>query len=823
MRQFLLRLILTAACVALYVVVAISYQATPSGTVSLVASLLIVVFGAYVLSRAPRLRLNQSFFLLTLAHSGYAVVVYLLHLATMVGIDRVERAVWLLRNVSLLLPAALVYFTYHFVDSRSRALRALSWISFFSMLPLIGLNLMGLQVQRYVATDITFVPAPTLGYKLYAVLAGLWILVSGIAVLVRCIQSRKQRRAQYLAFLASLMFVAVPSMLGFLPAFNHMWYPSFQGASTGIFPMVMGLAVVRFKLFDIKVIIRRTMPYAVGTFLIGSLYAAGLWSLQALGARLDLLPEGTQLMAFLILVGLAFQPILEGLQKGLDRVFFRTEVELDRFLARAGARYAEVGNHHALARLLARDAVEVLQLDGASTLMTAPDGGMVIAHAGRSAPVRIYGMALPPALEDRRVSAADADGCLELGSGEDAARLSAALAEAGIQLVVAVRAGGVRGLLACRQKKSHAPFTPADGRFLTALAAQAEAALARISAAKEADAARRDADALQELNEAVFESITSGVALFEEPGRVVSWNGAFGRFFSPRPGQSLAELGLAAVAAADCEHPQEISVGRQTFLASSRPLEEDSGLGRSVAIVIDVTELRRLQEEDRRRAALAEIGATVSSINHEIGNIISPLGSFLDKAQRAAVSGPAHDAVAGARERLRMLDGLCRELRAYYKEPQLSLRRVGIGEAVASTLADLRATAGDGWVEPELSGLEIEIAADPQKLKQVLLNVAKNAWEAMAGGTDMRWSFRAARRDGSAEIVVRDSGPGVPPEYLERLFEPFFTTKKEHGTGLGLAVVRRLVEAHGGEIRAENSPGGGACFRMRWPLAGNPG
>jgi two-component system sensor kinase FixL len=103
-------------------------------------------------------------------------------------------------------------------------------------------------------------------------------------------------------------------------------------------------------------------------------------------------------------------------------------------------------------------------------------------------------------------------------------------------------------------------------------------------------------------------------------------------------------------------------------------------------------------------------------------------------------------------------------------------------------------------------------------LQQVLLNLVLNGMEAMSGAPgERRLTVRTGvNENGSAEIAVSDAGPGIPPERLPRLFEPFFSTKKE-GMGLGLSIARSLVQAHGGQLWAENNPGGGATFRFTLP------
>jgi len=809
-RSLFRRLFLAATCVALYAVAAASYRVNPPGTFSLIGGLLVLAFGVFVLSRGPHIPLNRAFFYLSMAFTMFVLLVYLLHLAVAVGLHHVETPVWLLRNGLLLAPAAMTYFTYRFVGGEKRYLRVLSWVALLNMLPFIALNFLGKYVSEYRRLGWTYVPDGELTYyRISSVCTMLWAFVSAVVVIGQCFRpEQRARRGQFLLFLVGWGVAVGHAFVGYLPAFNRLWFPTLTGVTWAVFPLVLGVAVIRVELFDIKVVIRRTLPYAIGTALIGALYAACLAGLEALGAHLDILPQGTRWIVLLILVGLAFQPLLEGLQSGLDRMFFRAEAEMDRFLAQAGLRYRMLDSRLGLARTVAADAIGTLKLEGAAVLLGENAISVVSAGEGETWLRRTEGLALPSAISSREIVEHGAEERLDL-RGADA--LAERLTQADVHLVVPFGEGASRGLLACRRKRSHFAFTPRDRMFLLALAAQAETALSRIEAQQDADAAHR-------LTEAVFESMTNAVALVDAGERVLSCNPAFARAFGASTGSPLAEMGLSGSTAKEAlTGPREIHAAEGVFLVSAKAL--DATKGTTLLVLTDVTELRRLQEADARRAALAEIGATVSAINHEIGNIISPVGFFLRKAQQASDPDEAQEAFENATQRIRMLEGLSRELRGYYKEPHLALRRVSLAQAVESALADVSAAAGAGWVAPALDGLDLALQADPQKLKQVLLNILKNAWEAMREGKRRDWSVRAESEGDRARIEIRDAGPGIPAEQLARLFEPFFTTKEDGGTGLGLAIVRRLVQAHGAEIAAESAPGEGTTFTLLWPVA----
>jgi len=106
------------------------------------------------------------------------------------------------------------------------------------------------------------------------------------------------------------------------------------------------------------------------------------------------------------------------------------------------------------------------------------------------------------------------------------------------------------------------------------------------------------------------------------------------------------------------------------------------------------------------------------------------------------------------------------------------------------------------------------------RIQQVLINLVQNAVDATAHHPAPRVSVRLTEADGWATVTVADNGPGLSPEVQQRLFEPFFTTKPVgEGTGLGLSISFGIVEQHGGQLRADNAPEGGARFTLRLPLA----
>jgi signal transduction histidine kinase len=171
------------------------------------------------------------------------------------------------------------------------------------------------------------------------------------------------------------------------------------------------------------------------------------------------------------------------------------------------------------------------------------------------------------------------------------------------------------------------------------------------------------------------------------------------------------------------------------------------------------------------------------------------------------------------RSQVARLTQLMRDLLDYGKPAALSLAAVQPGDPVrvalraCATLARSKGVELTAQVAPGLPPL----ALDAGRIEQVLENLLANAVQHAPRGTCVRLAARLAEGEAGVELCVEDEGPGIETADLERLFEPFFSRRKG-GTGLGLPIVQRIVEAHGGVVRAANRPQGGAIFTVTLPV-----
>ncbi|HET9155950.1 MAG TPA: ATP-binding protein [Myxococcaceae bacterium] len=246
--------------------------------------------------------------------------------------------------------------------------------------------------------------------------------------------------------------------------------------------------------------------------------------------------------------------------------------------------------------------------------------------------------------------------------------------------------------------------------------------------------------------------------------------------------------------------------GRRTLGLTVSALSIPSGP--LLVVFQDLTELRRAEHELRRVDRMAELGALSAQLAHEIRN---PLAAMRGSAQLLSEGSDAETQrlVAILTREADRLEGLVGDFLAFARPPAPELRACGMDELVHQTVELVLA-------DPLATGVHINVLdggfnaeVDPAQIRQVLLNLLRNALA--AAGPGGRVKVFSSRADGQVRLHVWDSGGSIATADLPRIFEPFFT-KRPGGTGLGLSTVHSIVRAHGGQIRVTSSPGEGTEF-----------
>lgn len=233
--------------------------------------------------------------------------------------------------------------------------------------------------------------------------------------------------------------------------------------------------------------------------------------------------------------------------------------------------------------------------------------------------------------------------------------------------------------------------------------------------------------------------------------------------------------------------------------------------------------LRETQDNAVQAGKLAVLGQMAAGVTHELNQPLAALTTLSDNSVKLMELERAEE----VRENLRMMGQLAErmgrivgQLKAFARKGPVALEPVAVGDAIANALLLVEPRQRECRVE---IGLEqpaepVRVLADSVRLEQVLVNLLRNAIEAMEGVADRRLAIRVAHGRGRVRIAVRDRGPGIAEEVLPHLFAPFYTTKPAgKGLGLGLAISLAIVRSFGGELTAANAPGGGAEFILDLP------
>ncbi|OQC23835.1 MAG: Sporulation kinase E [Verrucomicrobia bacterium ADurb.Bin070] len=341
--------------------------------------------------------------------------------------------------------------------------------------------------------------------------------------------------------------------------------------------------------------------------------------------------------------------------------------------------------------------------------------------------------------------------------------------------------------------------------------------------------------------ETIFQTIHEGVVVIDNEGRLLYANHAAEKLagfdYARTKGRSIvrilrdwdwehllevpaSESGWARMATREIE----VSYPEHRFISVyAVPLNEDGWVEKGVLVILrDVTRDRRQEAttlESERSNAIKLLAAGVA---HEIGNPLNALNIHLQLLARE-LSGlpdgtrePLADLVGVARTEVERLDTIIRQFLRALRPTQPVLHPEQPTDVLQETLALLKTEFENRRISVSVDITETipTVQLDRSQIKQVFFNLIKNALEAMPDSGTLRIVVSAG--DVYVDIAFIDTGKGIAPEELQRIFEPYHTTKRT-GTGLGLMIVQRIIDEHGGEIELSSKPGAGTCFKVRLP------
>jgi len=602
-------------------------------------------------------------------------------------------------------------------------------------------------------------------------------------------------------------------------------------------------AIIRHRLMDIRLVVRRGIVYLIAAMIAGGVFASFLAVLTTImDKQRQEIPLATEVLVALA-IALAFQPLKGWIQGGLDRYLYRESYNYQQIIREASRTVGSTLDLQPLLNYVCKvaertcrpDLIAVFVRDRADLsfqLATRQSFGDTLVAtldkplASDSALAQFLENSRRPLLRDELAASLD-----EAGIRDAIQELSALGGDFALPMFSERE---LLGFILLGPKLSGDAYFNEDVELLSTLANQAAIAVKNAQL-------YRHVVLVNEYIENILGTMDSGVITVDAIGKIVLSNSTAERLVGI-PRESLVRLTVDGL-------PSPIAVQLQATLAdgqsrlqmettlpgsgerwtplvcSSSALRDDRGHIIGALIVFsDLSNVKALENEKRRAERLASLGALASGIAHEIKNPLVAIRTFAELLpERFSDSDFRNDFSAVVIREIERIDGLVGRLRGLAAPSREGVVPVDIREPILETLSLLRA-------QFEQSGTTVDrylpddppfVAIGSDQLKQLFLNLFLNAIEAMGYGGNLTVRVRTTERTNDAWIMVEvsDTGPGVQDTIKSKIFDPFFTTKSR-GSGLGLAICHSITDAHRGLIRAENNINGhGTTIVVEFPVA----
>ena len=807
-----------------------------------------LLVGAGVRFRRPDNQATLHFFWLSVAFCGMLAFSFSGRLDT---IDWVFY--WSDLVATLLLPPLIVHFALVFPErpdswAHSDAGRTALPLLYLPALLLFAANVSALmrahQQGAVFSNVLTLVERGELICLGAALIVGLGIMIRALGR-ARSVTARRQLRW----IVGGTAFGAVPFVFGYAIPFALGFVPVRGADATavllGLVPLAFASAIVRYRLMDVEVIIKRALVYAAALAAIAAIYAILLRLARTALGNSDRPSFVIALLATLVVVLLA-RPVKNAIQTGLDRMYYRDRYDYRRALVGFARDLNSDLDLQRLSERLVHRVMETLVVDRMA-LMLAPaatgrEGEFVtIAHIGfvgqppllpraSQAGARLiagHTLSLDDPLTQRRVDGREID----------------FWREAGIHYFVpCVSKEGTIAVMALGRKASTEPLSSEDMALLAAVAAQAATALENGRLYRQLHNKADELERMREFSENILESLNDGLAVVNRDDRIVRWNRRLEELYGIRHEDAVSrrldgifEPGfLEVLRSARRESPEGAAFYRVPLTTRHEPArrllvnvattplrDSDGAIAGSIVIVEDISARVQLEEQLQISEKMASIGLLAAGVAHEVNTPLTGISSFTQMLLQGAEPDDPKTKVLEKIERqtfraAKIVNGLLNLARPAQTDSAAIDVNVVINDVLALLEHQLR--NGRIQVRKELHASPLLVHGVEYKLQQVFLNLFLNARDAMPRGG---WLTIASREDeAGAAIEIGDTGSGIPPEQLSRIYDPFFTTKEfGKGTGLGLSITYGIVQEHGGNITCDSAIGQGTRFILALPTA----
>jgi two-component system, NtrC family, sensor kinase len=692
----------------------------------------------------------------------------------------------------------------------------------------------------------------TLGQVEWSAYLYLALCLSGGLYLI----TRALRRLRSVTAQRQLRWIVWGTTVGAVPFITFYIIPLLVGRSSsfaeytavllGCVPLSFASALVRYRLMDIEVIIKKALVVAAVVLLLTAIYAGTLQLVYLVIGQNDVHSSFWALLATLV-VALVAPTLWTSIQAALDRLYYRDRYDYRRALLNFARELNTDLDLERLSTRLVERVHETLGVDRTALFLSGEgvEGRSLSAVAGGGCRVSALPTIAPSSLLGSRLAAGQT---VMIDDPIPTRRLmpeeTGQWREAGLfSFVPCVSNEQTIAVLALGHRPTGEPLSSEDMALLGAVAGQAATALENARLYNELSGKAGEIERLRQFSDSVVESLTDGLIVVDLHDRILRWNRALERLTGVVREQALgAEFSdlfsrafVETLQAARREAPEGTTLYRvpidvpaadqvkQLLVNTSvAPFHTSDGAQAGWIVVIeDVTERANLEEQLRLSEKMAAIGLLAAGVAHEVNTPLTGISSFTQMLlERAEPSDPRTQLLEKIEQQTFRAAKIVNSLLNLARPAGAETKVVDLNVIITDVLALLEHQFRTHRIQvrKHLELPAVQVRGVEYKLQQVFLNLFLNARDAMPKGGWL--SITTAVSESEALVELSDTGVGIPSEHLARIYDPFFTTKTEgRGTGLGLSVTYGIVQEHGGTLTCESDVNQGTRFRLVLPVA----
>src|SRR2546421_4078904 len=614
-----------------------------------------------------------------------------------------------------------------------------------------------------------------------------------------------------------------------------------------LIPLTFGNSVVRYRLMDVDIVVRRAVVYALTTIaiavMIGAVvYLAGLYALVGKVSINELTLRVVGAVIAMTAIVMIAAPIKKFLQERTDRLFYGERYDMRNSLLDFGRTLSATTALDPLLNALTSRLQQVLNVNRIAIFVEDPDspeGYSVARTLGLSS-----AMIVPPDFREMIRTRSAETGVVRADDLDLAPQTATFVRRALHYYVPCVVRGRMVAVIGLGRAADGSLLSSEDVEILRTVSGYVAVAIENSLLYQEQQERAAELELLKEFNESIVESINVGLLAVDLDGRVTRCNSALEAMLGVRRNEAIGKhvedlfaedfsetlsqvLGANRWNLMELRHIYKLHtatrMGRPLVLnIALAPLQADSQ-GRTGALVVleDVTARMRLEEQLQQREKLSSIGLLAAGVAHEVNTPLTGVSSYTQMLMgMLPETDPKHALLQKVRRQAMRASDIVNNLLNFSRTGGATeFMELSINQVLDDTLQLL---------EPQLRRNQIEIIrayeadipkayGNAVKLQQIFTNLILNARDAIPEGGRITLSTSSTTED-TLVVEVIDTGIGIAPENVAKIYDPFYTTKGVgRGTGLGLAVSYGIVQEHSGHIAVESIPGKGTTFRITLP------